>query len=336
MGDTLGTATVMGAGAWGTALAKVLADAGGEVRMWARRPEVADEINTSRTNSGYLPGVVLPAGIGATADAGEALDGVSTVLLGVPAQELRSNLQSWCGHIADDATLVSLAKGIELGTCLRMSQVIVAVTGVDANQVAVVSGPNLAEEVAAGQPAATVVACADSGRAVALQRALNTTYLRPYTNSDVVGTEIGGACKNAIALACGMAAGLGLGENTAAAIITRGLAEIMRLGVALGATTATLAGLAGVGDLVATCTSAHSRNRAFGQKLGQGGSLDAARAATHGHVAEGVTSCTSILALASSYDVEMPITDAVYRVCHRGLAVDEAIAALLGRSAREE
>ena len=332
----VGTAAVMGSGAWGTAVAKVLADAGSEVRLWARRSTVADEINTGRVNSGYLPKVVLPVAVRATADAAEALDGVRTVLLAVPSQSLRSNLQQWRADIADGATLVNLAKGIELGTLMRMSQVIVAVTGVDVGQVAVVSGPNLAEEVAQGQPAATVVACTDSGRAVALQRALSTSYLRPYTNADVVGTEIGGACKNVIALACGMAAGVGLGENTAAAIITRGLAEIMRLGIALGAKTATLAGLAGVGDLVATCTSPHSRNRSFGRRLGAGQSLDEARLAVQGQVAEGVTSCTSILALASSYDIEMPLTDAVYRVCHKGLSVDEAVALLLGRSTKAE
>jgi glycerol-3-phosphate dehydrogenase (NAD(P)+) len=336
MGDSLGTAAVRGAGAWGTALAKVLADAGNDVRLWARRPEIADEVNGAHTNSGYLPDIVLPAAISATADPAEALDGVTTVLLGVPAQTLRGNLQAWRGHIAEGATLVSLAKGIELGTLMRMSQVIVAVTGVDVGQVAVVSGPNLADEIADEQPAATVVACSDSGRAVALQRALSTGYLRPYTNSDVVGTEIGGACKNVIALACGMAAGVGLGENTAAAIITRGLAEIIRLGMALGAKTATLAGLAGVGDLVATCTSSHSRNRSFGVHLGRGDTLEQAQSATHGHVAEGVTSCSSILALASSYDVEMPLTEAVYRVCHKGLFVDEAVALLLGRSTKPE
>lgn len=336
MGDSLGTAAVMGAGAWGTALAKVLADAGNDVRLWARRPEIADEVNDAHTNAGYLPGVILPPAIRATADPAEALDGVTTVLLGVPSQTLRVNLQAWRDHLTAGATLVSLAKGIELGTLMRMSQVIVAVTGVDAGQVAVVSGPNLADEIADEQPAATVVACPDSGRAVALQRALSTAYLRPYTNSDVVGTEIGGACKNVIALACGMAAGVGLGENTAAAIITRGLAEIMRLGIALGAKTTTLAGLAGVGDLVATCTSSHSRNRTFGAHLGRGDTLEQAQRATHGHVAEGVTSCSSILALASSYDVEMPLTDAVHRVCHKGLSVDEAVALLLGRSTKPE
>lgn len=333
----LGAAAVMGAGAWGTVVAKVLADAGGgDIRLWARSPGVAEEVNDNRSNERYLPGVALPASIRATADAGEALGGADTVLLAVPSQTLRANLESWRGRIAGDATLVSLAKGIEVGTLMRMSQVIVAVTGVDPGHVAVVSGPNLADEIAREQPAATVVACSDSGRAVALQRGLGTGYLRPYTNSDVVGAEVGGACKNVIALACGMAAGVGLGENTAAAILTRGLAEITRLGIALGAKTATLAGLAGVGDLVATCTSAHSRNRGFGQRLGRGDTLAQAQRAAHGHVAEGVTSCAAILSLAASHGVEMPLTDAVYRVCHRGLSVDEAIALLLGRSAKPE
>ncbi|HEY5151157.1 MAG TPA: NAD(P)H-dependent glycerol-3-phosphate dehydrogenase [Mycobacterium sp.] len=336
MTSTVGTAAVMGAGAWGTALAKVMADAGSQVRLWARSPEVAEEINTAHTNTNYLPGVKLPDAVRATTDAADALDGLTTVLLGVPSQTLRTNLEGWRGLLADGATLVSLAKGIELDSLMRMSQVIIQVTGVDSGQVAVVSGPNLAAEIADEQPAATVVACTDSGRAVALQRALSTGYLRPYTNADVIGTEVGGACKNVIALACGMAAGVGLGENTAAAIITRGLAEIMRLGIALGAKPATLAGLAGVGDLVATCTSPRSRNRTFGERLGRGESLDAALRAAGGHVAEGVTSCTSILALASSYDVEMPLTDAVQQVCHRGLSVDQAVVLLLGRSTKPE
>ncbi|HPX35122.1 MAG TPA: NAD(P)H-dependent glycerol-3-phosphate dehydrogenase [Mycobacterium sp.] len=336
MSESVGTAAVMGAGAWGTAMAKVLADAGSEVRLWSRRPEVAEEVNTRHANPDYLPGIVLPDAIRATADPAEALDGVTTVLLGVPSQTMRSNLEAWRDGIHPDATLVSLAKGIELGSLMRMSQVIGATTGFHHSQIAVLSGPNLASEVAEEQPALTVIACTDSGRAVTLQRSLSTAYLRPYTNTDLVGTEIGGACKNVIALACGMAAGVGLGENTAAAIITRGLAEIMRLGIALGAKTATLAGLAGVGDLVATCTSSHSRNRTFGQRLGQGMTLAEARHAGEGHVAEGVTSCTSILALATSYDVEMPLTDAVNRVCHRGLSVHEAVALLLGRSTKAE
>ncbi len=332
----LDTATVMGAGAWGTAIAKVLADAGNEVRLWAHTAAVADEINATRRNSGYSGDVELPPNIVATADAGAALAGVRTVLLVVPSQTLRENLMRWTPELTPGATLVSLAKGIELGTLMRMSQVVVQVTGVDPSQVAVLSGPNLANEIVAEQPAATVIACPDSGRAVALQRGLTTGYFRPYTNADVIGTEIGGACKNVIALACGMAAGVGLGENTAAAIITRGLAEIMRLGIAVGAKSATLAGLAGVGDLVATCSSPKSRNRAFGERLGRGQTLEAAKLGGGGHVAEGVTSCESVLALASSYDVEMPLTDAVHRVCHRGLSVTEAVAALLGRSTKPE
>jgi glycerol-3-phosphate dehydrogenase (NAD(P)+) len=339
MASSEGAVVVMGAGAWGTALAKVLVDAGGpeaEVTLWARRSDIAEQINTTRSNPAYLPGTLLPGGIRATADAKEALAGASTVLLAVPAQTMRANLEQWAPLLPDGATLVSMAKGIELGTLMRMSQVIVSVTGVDPSQVGVISGPNLAGEIAQCQPAATVVACSDSGRAVAVQRMLNSGYFRPYTNSDVVGTEIGGACKNVIALACGMATGVGLGENTAAAIITRGLAEIMRLGIALGAKGATLAGLAGVGDLVATCTSPHSRNRSFGECLGRGGTMESAMKARHGHVVEGVTSCEAVLALASSYDVEMPLTEAVHRVCHKGLSVDEAMALLLGRSTKPE
>lgn len=326
----------MGSGAWGTALAKVLADAGNSVTLWARRPEIADEINATHRNSGYVGDIDLPASIRATSDPAEALTGACTVLLGVPAQTLRTNLEDWKGLIGDDVTLVSLAKGIELDTLMRMSQVIVQVTGADPGRVAAVTGPNLAREIVEEQPAATVVACSDSGRAVTLQRALATAYLRPYTNADVVGAEVGGACKNVIALACGMAVGVGLGENTVAAIITRGLAEIMRLGIALGAKPATLAGLAGVGDLVATCTSPQSRNRTFGERLGRGGTMESALQDAGGHVAEGVASCRSVLALAASYDVEMPLTDAVHRVCHKGLSVYEAVALLLGRSTKPE
>ena len=326
----------MGAGAWGTALAKVLAEAGNSVTLWARRPEMADEINTTHCNAVYLPDTPLPAEIRATPNPAKTLSGVTTVFLAVPAQVMRENLVQWKGLFDADATLVSLAKGIEIGTLMRMSQVVAQVTGADPSRVAVLSGPNLATEIAQRQPAATVIACTDSGRAVALQRALSAGYFRPYTNSDVIGVEIGGACKNVIALACGVAAGIGLGENTAAAIITRGLAEIIRLGFALGAKTATLAGLAGVGDLVATCTSPYSRNRSFGERLGKGGTLESAMQAAGGHVAEGVTSSQSVLALAQSYDVEMPLTDAVFRVCHRGLSVGDAIALLLGRSTKPE
>ncbi|CAM3013434.1 NAD(P)H-dependent glycerol-3-phosphate dehydrogenase [Skermania piniformis] len=328
-------AAVLGAGSWGTAFAKVLADAGTDVTMWARRPEVAAAIADRRENPDYLPGVTLPP-IAATHDHVAALAGADVVVLAVPSQTLRGNLATWQAALPEQATLLSLAKGIETGTLLRMSQVITQVTGADPARIAVLSGPNLAKEIVACQPSATVIACADSARAIDVQKACVTGYFRPYTNSDVIGCEIGGACKNVIALACGIASGIGMGENTIASMITRGLAEVTRLGVALGATPATLAGLAGVGDLVATCSSPLSRNRSFGRVLGEGGSMERAQEAAHGQVAEGVKSCTSVLALADSYDVEMPITEAVHRVCHQGLSVPDAIGILLGRRIKPE
>ncbi|WP_405166020.1 NAD(P)-dependent glycerol-3-phosphate dehydrogenase [Nocardia sp. NBC_01499] len=328
-------AAVMGAGSWGTAFAKVLADAGTEVTIWARRPEVAEILHTQHRNPSYLTDIPLPP-MAATHDPAVALDGADIVVLGVPSQSLRANLEHWKELIAPDASMLSLAKGIENGTLLRMSQVIGEVTGADEGRIAVLSGPNLAHEIAVGQPAATVIACTDADRAVALQHASATGYFRPYTNTDVIGCEVGGASKNVIALACGIASGMGLGDNTVASIITRGLAEIIRLGVALGAEPATLSGLAGVGDLVATCTSPLSRNRSFGRALGAGGSMDSAQEATHGQVAEGVKSCTSIRALAVKHDVDMPLTTAVNQVCHEGMAVSEAVGNLLGRRIKPE
>ncbi|MBF6423945.1 NAD(P)H-dependent glycerol-3-phosphate dehydrogenase [Nocardia cyriacigeorgica] len=328
-------AAVLGAGSWGTAFAKVLADAGSDVTIWARRSEVAQTLNTEHRNPDYLPGIQLPP-VRATDDFQLALDGAELVVLAVPSQSLRANLEVFKPAIGPDTTLLSLAKGIETGTLLRMSQVISEVTGAEPSRVAVLSGPNLAREIAAEQPAATVVACSDADRAVAVQQACATGYFRPYTNTDVIGCEIGGACKNVIALACGIAAGMGLGDNSIASLITRGLAEIIRLGVALGAEPVTLAGLAGVGDLVATCTSPLSRNRSFGHVLGEGGSMQAAQEATHGQVAEGVKSCTSVRALAAAHEVEMPLTNAVHQVCHEGMPVPEAVGKLLGRRIKPE
>ncbi len=326
---------MLGAGSWGTAFAKVLADAGSDVTIWARRSEVAQTLNTEHRNPDYLPGIQLPP-VRATDDFQLALDGAELVVLAVPSQSLRANLEVFKPAIGPDTTLLSLAKGIETGTLLRMSQVISEVTGAEPSRVAVLSGPNLAREIAAEQPAATVVACSDADRAVAVQQACATGYFRPYTNTDVIGCEIGGACKNVIALACGIAAGMGLGDNSIASLITRGLAEIIRLGVALGAEPVTLAGLAGVGDLVATCTSPLSRNRSFGHVLGEGGSMQAAQEATHGQVAEGVKSCTSVRALAAAHEVEMPLTNAVHQVCHEGMPVPEAVGKLLGRRIKPE
>ncbi|MBC7303220.1 MAG: NAD(P)-dependent glycerol-3-phosphate dehydrogenase [Nocardia sp.] len=328
-------AAVMGAGSWGTAFAKVLADAGTDVTIWARRAEVAQALDTEHRNPFYLPGVQLPP-VRGTDDHRVALAGADLVVLAVPSQSLRANLELWKGDIGSDATLLSLAKGIETGTLLRMSQVIAEVSGAEPSRIAVLSGPNLAHEIVERQPAATVIACTDTERAEVAQRACATGYFRPYTNSDVIGCEIGGACKNVIALACGIASGMGLGDNSVASLITRGLAEVMRLGVALGAQPVTLAGLAGVGDLVATCTSPLSRNRSFGYVLGAGGSMAAAQEATNGQVAEGVKSCTSVRALAAEHAVEMPLTDAVHKVCHEGLSVSEAVGSLLGRRIKPE
>ncbi|QJY47010.1 NAD(P)H-dependent glycerol-3-phosphate dehydrogenase [Pseudonocardia broussonetiae] len=327
---------VLGGGSWGTAFAKVLADSGREVRLWARRPEVAAAVNERHTNPDYLPGIELPGLLSATTNAAAALDGVDAVVLAVPSQTLRSNLDGWRHLLPPGVTLVSLAKGVELGTLKRMSEVVVEVAGVTPDQVAVVSGPNLAREIAAEEPTATVIACADHDRAVALQHACTTGYFRAYTNTDVVGCEVGGAGKNVIALATGMAAGMGFGDNTRASLITRGLAETARLGVALGADPITFAGLAGLGDLVATCSSPLSRNRTFGERLGRGESLAQAEEANHGQVAEGVKSCTSICELGLRHGVELPIADAVRRVCHEGLSAAEMGKELISRAPRPE
>lgn len=327
---------VMGAGSWGTTLAKVFADAGNEVRLWVRRPELAETIATTRRNADYLPDVELPAGVTPLTDAASALSAADVVVFGIPSQSLRPNLEAWAPLLPEDATLVSISKGVETATLERMSEVIVDATGARTSRVAVLSGPNLAKEIAQEQPAATVIACADEERAKAVQESIATWYLRPYTNTDVVGAEVGGACKNVIALACGMATGRGLGNNTLATLITRGLAEITRLGVKLGADPRTFAGLAGLGDLVATCSSELSRNRTFGFRLGQGGTLEEAKAATNGQVAEGVTSSESIFRLAQAVGVEMPITQAVYGVCHRGVPVSDMVVALMGRTTKPE
>lgn len=327
---------VMGAGSWGTTVAKVFADAGNEVRLWARRAEVADDVRDNHRNSAYLGDIELPAAMTGTTDPAEALNGAEIVVLGVPSQSLRENLQNWKDLIGPDASLVSLAKGIEHSSGLRMSQLISEVADVPSERVAVLTGPNLAREVAQGQPAATVVACTDMDRAKLIQAAVAAPYFRPYTNTDVIGCEIAGTCKNVIALAAGIAAGMGFGDNTAATVITRGLAETTRLALKVGADARTLSGLAGMGDLVATCTSKLSRNRSFGERLGQGESLEEAAKATKGQVAEGVVSSQSVSELAEKVGVEMPITDAVVGVCHEGADVQQVMMGLLGRSKKAE
>jgi len=328
--------TVMGAGTWGTTFAKVLADAGRDVVLWARRPAVAGAINERRLNPDYLPDVRLPPGLSASADAEAALCVAEAIVLAVPSQTLRWNLSAWRSLLPQDVAVVSLAKGVEAGSGKRMSEVIHEVAGVGPERIAVVSGPNLAHEIAAEQPTATVIASTCHDLAVALQRASFNWYFRPYTNHDVIGCELAGACKNVIALACGIATGLGYGGNTLAALITRGLAETARLGATLGADPLTFAGLAGLGDLVATCSSPLSRNRSFGVRLGQGESPRQAQEAARGQVAEGVASCSSIRELAERAGADMPITEAVHRVCHEGADPRRMVAELLGREQKAE
>jgi glycerol-3-phosphate dehydrogenase (NAD(P)+) len=328
-------AAVLSAGSWGTTFAKVLADAGGDVVLYARRPGLAAAITETRQNADYLPGIRLPDGVRATADAAEALAGADVVVLSVPSQSLRENLSDWAPLLPPEATLLSLMKGVELGTTKRMSEVVREVTGASADRVAALSGPNLAREIAEEQPAATVIACVDTDRAEALQAACHTRYFRPYTNTDLVGCELGGAVKNVIALAVGITEGMGFGDNTRASLITRGLAETTRLGLALGAEPGTFAGLAGLGDLVATCSSPLSRNRTFGERIGRGMSVAEVQRTTR-QTAEGVKSCRSVLDLARAHGVDMPITEAVVRVCHEGESAGQMVREMMSREAKPE
>jgi glycerol-3-phosphate dehydrogenase (NAD(P)+) len=326
---------VFGAGSWGTAFSMVLADAGSDVVLWGRRDELVETIATKHQNPDYLPGIDLPHTIEATTDPRRALDGARIAVLALPSQRLRENLVNWAPDLPPDCVLVSLMKGVELSTDKRMSEVIRDVTGAPAERVVVVSGPNLAGEIARRQPAATVVACADEDVAARIQAVSHTPYFRPYTNTDVVGAELGGAVKNVIALAVGMAHGMGLGDNAKASLITRGLAETARLGAALGADAYTFSGLAGLGDLVATCLSPLSRNRTFGEKLGMGMTLEEILAGTR-QVAEGVKSCVSILELARRHDVDMPIVEHVVGVVHEGVAPSDSLRSLMSRAAKPE
>jgi glycerol-3-phosphate dehydrogenase (NAD(P)+) len=313
----------------------VLTDAGNDVTLWGKNADVVDAVNARHENPAYHPGVDLPEALRATLDVSTALDGADIVVLALPSQVLRENLAGWRHLLESDCLLVSLAKGIELGSRLRMSEVIAQVAGVPADRVAVVSGPNLAIEIADRQPAAAVAACTSDANARRLQQAALTSYFRPYTNTDVIGVEIGGAVKNVIALANGIAVGMGLGENAQASLITRGLAEITRLGVALGANPMTFAGLAGVGDLVATCQSPLSRNRTFGEQLGQGLSVEDAISITR-QTCEAVKSCRPILDLARQADVDMPITEQVVEVVWNGAAAPSVLEALMSRVTRSE
>ena len=326
---------VLGAGSWGTAFSMVLADGGNDVVLWARREEVAAAINERRENSDYLPGLELPRSVTATHDPERALADADVVVLAVPSQSLRTNLPMFVPYLERDAVLVSLMKGIELGTLERMSEVIREVADVDPGRIAVVSGPNLAKEIARREPAASVVACSDEDVATMLQKRCHSPAFRPYTSVDVLGCELGGAYKNVVALCVGMAVGLGFGDNTTASLITRGLAETARLAMRLGANPLTLMGLAGLGDLVATCSSPLSRNRTFGEKLGQGMTVEQVYASTR-QVAEGAKSCSSIRALAEKAGIEAPIAQHVDEVVAGRMTTSEMMEAFISRDPKAE
>ena len=326
---------VFGAGSWGTAFSVVLADAGNEVTLWGRREELCEAVNASHENTDYLPGVRLPDSVSATHDPSRALDGADWMVLAVPSQQLRENLSDWAGLIPDETVLVSLMKGIELGSLRRMSEVVAEVTGAGPERLCVVTGPNLAREIAQREPAASVVACAEEEVALRLQELTHTRAFRPYTSTDVVGCEIGGAYKNVVALCAGMASGLGFGDNTTASLITRGLAETARLAMALGADPLTLMGLAGLGDLVATCSSPLSRNRAFGEKLGQGMSTAEIVASTR-QIAEGAKSCASIRDLARRTGVDAPVAEHVTEAVQGEITAQDMVDIFINRAPKNE
>ncbi len=301
---------VMGAGSWGTTVAKVIADAGFEVILWSRRDEVANEINETKRNSDYLPGIDLPKNLTATSDLEAALRDAEQIYLAIPSQSLRESLSSWKTFIPKNATLISLIKGLEQGSGLRMSEVMVQATGLPMTHMAVVSGPNLALEIARQEPAASVCACADSERASEVARTLSNDYFTVFTNQDVIGTELGGVLKNLIAVAIGIVNGLGHGQNTKASIMTRGLAEITKFAVAHGARRRTMFGLAGLGDLIATSESSLSRNFRAGEMLGQGFTKREVLKRLQ-QTAEGLSSVEPVLESANHKGIEMPIVSQV-------------------------
>lgn len=327
--------TVMGAGAWGTAFSLVLADAGNDVTMWGRRPELCEAITRDHENPDYHPGIELPHAIRATADPAQALADAEIVVLAVPSQSLRGNLSEWNSLLPADAPLVSLMKGVELGTLKRVSEIIAEVTGAGPERIGVISGPNLSPEVMRREPAASVVACANESVAHRLQEMCHSKAFRPYRSTDVIGCEFGGAYKNVVALCVGMAVGRGFGDNTTASLITRGLAETARLGMAWGADPLTLMGLAGLGDLVATCSSPLSRNRTFGERLGQGMTTEEVIAVTR-QTAEGAKSCSSLLALARETGVDAPIAEHVDAVVRGEMSPEDLMNAFIEREPKAE
>ncbi|HEV2761662.1 MAG TPA: NAD(P)H-dependent glycerol-3-phosphate dehydrogenase, partial [Pyrinomonadaceae bacterium] len=328
---------VIGAGAWGTALSLLAGRAGHEVRLWSRSAGVVAEVNGGRTNSSYLAGYELPESVRATEDLSAAVEGAEVVLLAAPSHALRELLTRMRGGARREMIFVSAAKGIEVDTGMRVSEVVSEVLGgVDfAPRFVCLSGPSFAREVAAGQPTAVVASAREAESREEVQRALSGPAFRVYTNDDVAGTELGGAVKNVLAIAAGMVSGLGLGTNSVAALVTRGLAEMTRLGLVQGARVETLMGLAGLGDLVLTCTGSLSRNRYVGQELGRGRALPEVLAGMN-EVAEGVRTTRAVRRLAERSGVEMPITSEVYAVLYEGKSPREAVAELMSRPPRGE
>jgi len=323
---------VIGAGSWGTTVATLTCRNASTV-LWARNKDLADEINTDHANSAYLPGSSLPAELRATPSLDEAVGQADVVAMAVPSHGFRAVLQEVARALRPWVPIVSLTKGLEQGTSLRMTQVVHDV--LPDHPAGVLSGPNLAREIMAGQPAATVIAMPDERMAVALQPLFATSAFRVYTNLDVAGCELGGSLKNVMAIAAGMADGMGFGDNTRAALVTRGLAELTRLGVALGGDPATFAGLAGMGDLVATCSSTQSRNHYVGEQLGRGRTLEDIVAEMN-MVAEGVKSSLVVVELARAHGVDVPIAEQVVAVCHQGRSAGDALVALMQREAKPE
>ncbi len=328
-------AAVLGSGAWGTTFAAVLSDAGGEVVIWSTDDAATAEINEHHTNSDFSGDCVLPDSVRATPDAEEALTGADLVFVALPAQSVRSIVADFGDLVSRGAVAASLMKGIEVGTHLRMSEVLAEVWELEQDRLAVVSGPNLASEIALQQPTATVVASTSIEAATRVADAVASSYFRPYTNPDVVGVELCGAYKNVIAVGVGIADGRGFGNNTTATIITRGLAEISRLGLVLGASPETFPGLAGMGDLIATCASPLSRNHALGAHIGRGLALRDAIARTRG-IAEGVETSRSIQQLADELGIDVPICDAVVKMLHGGADPETIMSALLSRPRKAE
>jgi glycerol-3-phosphate dehydrogenase (NAD(P)+) len=324
---------VVGAGAWGTALADLLACNGHTVRIWAFEPDVARALSERRENPVFLPGFTLARSLTATIDHREALEGAELILYATPSQHLREVARAGVAWVSKTATLAVASKGIEQNTLALMSDVIEE--EVEGRPVVAISGPSFAAEVAARQPTAIVAASASADAARLTQDALSNSTFRVYTHDDLVGVELGGSLKNVMAVATGIAEGMGLGNNSRAALITRGLAEMTRLGVALGARASTFAGLAGIGDLVLTCTGALSRNRAVGVEIGQGKTLDEALAGKP-TVAEGVATTRSAVALAEREEVEMPIVSTVYRILFENQSALRAIPELMARGLRAE